>query len=142
FPLRAVDLTTEEFLTMFKRVLSRAGKGGELPCTVLILDEVQVYIGDSETRSVIITETAEAICRQLDSQVMLVAAGQSALTSARMLNKLLDRFTIRIQLSDADVETVTRKVLLRKQPSSLEAISNLFANHAGEISRQLQGTKI
>ncbi len=142
FHLRTTDLTTEEFLSMFKRVLLRAGKGGQIPCTILILDEVQQYIGDSETRSVLITEIAEAVTKQLDSQVMLVAAGQSALTGVKLLNKLLDRFTIRVQLSDADVETVTRKVLLRKQPSSLIPIAELLDTHAGEVSRQLQGTKI
>jgi hypothetical protein len=142
FPLRMTDLTTEEFLSMFKRVLLRAGKDGQMPCTILILDEVQQYIGDSETRSVLITEIAEAVSKQLDSQVMLVAAGQSALTGVKLLNKLLDRFTIRIQLSDADVETVTRKVLLRKQPAALTPIAELLDTHAGEISRQLQGTKI
>jgi hypothetical protein len=58
------------------------------------------------------------------------------------LHKLLDRFTIRIQLSDADVETVTRKVLLRKQPTTLGKIAELLDTHAGEVSRQLAGTKI
>lgn len=142
FPLRTTDLTTEEFLAMFKRVLRRAGKDGQLPCTLLILDETQQYIGDSETRSVLITEIAEAVCKQLDSQVMLVAAGQSALTGVKLLHKLLDRFTIRIQLSDTDVEAVTRKVLLRKQPTGIQPIADLLDTHAGEISRQLQGTGI
>jgi hypothetical protein len=142
FPLRTSDLTNEEFLTMFKRVVRRAGKDGQLPCTLLVLDETQQYIGDSETRSVIITDIAEAVCKQLDSQVMLVAAGQSALTGVKLLHKLLDRFTIRIQLSDTDVEAVTRKVLLRKQPTAIQPIAELLDTHAGEISRQLQGTGI
>ena len=113
-----------------------------MPCTILILDEVQQYIGDSETRSTLITEISEAIQKQLDSQVMLVCAGQSALTGIKLLHKLLDRFTIRIQLSDADVETVTRKVLLRKQPATLSKIAELLDTNAGEVSRQLEGTKI
>ncbi len=142
FPLRSSDLTTEEFLQATKRVLKRAGRDGRIPCTILILDEVQQYIGNSETRSVLITEAAEALCKQMDSQVMLVAAGQSALTGTSLLNKLLDRFTIRIQLSDTDVETVTRKVLLSKQPSALSPIAEMLAEHGGEVSRQLQGTKI
>ncbi len=142
FPLRAVDLTTEEFLQAFKRVLRRAGKDGQLPCTLLILDETQQYIGDSETRSALITEIAEAVCKQLDSQVMLVAAGQSALTGVRLLHKLLDRFTIRIQLSDTDVEAVTRKVLLRKRETAKNSITEILDTHAGEISRHLQGTAI
>lgn len=142
FPLRTTDLTTEEFLQAFKRVLRRAGKDGQLPCTLLILDETQQYIGDSETRSTLITEIAEAICKQLDSQVMLVAAGQSALTGVKLLHKLLDRFTIRIQLSDTDVEAVTRKVLLRKRETAKNSITEMLDTHAGEISRHLQGTTI
>jgi hypothetical protein len=142
FPQRTADIATDEFLAMFKRVLTRAGKDGQIPCTILILDEAQQYIGDSETRSVLLTEIAEALCKQMDSKVMLVAAGQSALTGVRLLNKLLDRFTIRIHLSDTDVETVTRKVLLRKQPAALTSIAELFNTHAGEVSRQLQDTQI
>lgn len=142
FPLRTGDLTTEEFLSMVKRVLRRSGKDGQLPCTLIVLDETQQYIGDSATRSTLITEIAEAVCKQLDSQVMLVAAGQSSLSSVQLLNKLLDRFTIRIQLSDTDVETVTRKVLLRKQPSAKKTLATLLDSHAGEISRQLQGTAL
>jgi hypothetical protein len=140
FPLRTSDLTSDEFLAMVKRVSRRAGKDGQLPCTLLILDETQQYIGDSETRSVIITDIAEAVCKQLDSQVMLAAAGQSALPGVPLLHKLLDRFTIRIQLSDTDVETVTRKVLLRKRETAKNSIAGLLGTHAGEISRQLQGT--
>src|SRR5205823_3605056 len=49
FPLRTSDLSTEDFLATFKRLLRRAGKDGQLPCTLLILDETQQYIGDSET---------------------------------------------------------------------------------------------
>jgi hypothetical protein len=142
FPLRTSDLATDEFLAMFKRVLRRAGKDGQLPSTLLILDETQQYIGDSDTRSVLVTEIAESVCKQLDSQVMLVAAGQSALTGVKLLHKLLDRFTIRIQLSDTDVETVTRKVLLRKQATAINAIAEMLDTHAGEISRQLQGTSL
>jgi hypothetical protein len=141
FPPRMTDLTSDEFLTMFQRVLRRHGKG-KLPCTILILDEVQQYIGDSETRSVLITDIAEVLAKQLDSQVMLVGAGQSALTGIRLLNKLMDRFLIRVQLSDTDVETVTRKVLLQKQPSARSEVQKLLDENAGEISHQLQGTKI
>lgn len=59
-----------------------------------------------------------------------------------LLNKLLDRFTIRVPLSDAEVEQVTRKVLLHKKPASVSEVRKLLDAHAGEISRQLQGTRI
>jgi hypothetical protein len=142
FPPRIADLTSTEFLAMFQRVLKRAGKGGKLPCTVFILDEVQQYIGTSVDRSVIITEIAEVLSKQLDSQVMLVGAGQSALTGQELLAKMLDRFLIRVQLSDTDVEVVTREVLLQKQPTARAEVEKLLSRHAGEVSRQLQDTKI
>lgn len=142
FPVKSEDLTNTEFVGMFKRVLKRAGRNGKMPCTILILDEVQQYIGDSETRSVLITDVAEAVSKELDGQVIVVGAGQAALTGVKLLNKLMDRFTIRIQLSDTDVETVTRKVLLQKKVSALSDIKGLLESHGGEVSRQLHGTKI
>jgi hypothetical protein len=142
FPVRTVDLTSTEFLSMFHRVLKRAGKGGKVPCTVFILDEVQQYIGTSVDRSVVITEIAESVQKQLDCQVMLVCAGQSALTGQELLAKMLDRFLIRVQLSDTDVEVVTREVLLQKKPTARAEVEQLLSRHAGEVSRELRDTKI
>jgi hypothetical protein len=102
-----------------KEALKLHGRDGRTPCVLLILDEVQQYIGESNDRSVLVTEVAEAVCKQLDSQVMIVGAGQSALTDVPLLQKLMDRFTIRVPLSDAEVEQVTRKVLLHKKPASV-----------------------
>ena len=142
YPPMARDITTEEFLRTVKEVLKLHGRDGRTPCTLLVLDEVQQYIGESNDRSVLVTEVAEAVSKQLDSQVMIVGAGQSALTEVTLLNKLLDRFTIRVPLSDAEVEQVTRKVLLHKNPASLGDVRRLLDTNAGEISRQLQGTRI
>lgn len=136
------DITTAEFLTTLKDALKLYGRDGRGPCTLLVLDEVQQYIGESNDRSVLVTEVAEAVSKQLDSQVMIVGAGQSALTDVPLLQKLIDRFTIRVPLSDADVEQVTRKVLLHKKPVAVAEIRKLFDIHAGEVSRQLQGTRI
>ncbi len=142
FPPQATDITTEQFLTVAKEALRLKGKDGRFPCTLLILDEAQQYIGDSQQRASLLTEVTEAVSKQLDSQVMVVAAGQSALTDIQLLTYLLDRFTIRVPLSDADVETVTRKVLLQKKPSAVTDVRALLDKNAGEISRQLQGTRI
>ena len=142
YPPMARDITTEEFLTTFKDALKLHGRDGRTPCTLLVLDEVQQYIGDSSDRSVLVTEVAEAVSKQLDSQVMIVGAGQSALTDVPLLQKLMDRFTIRVPLSDAEVEQVTRKVLLHKKPASVGEVRKVLDANAGEISRQLQGTRI
>lgn len=142
FPPQTTDITTEIFLRTAKAALQLTGRDGRLPCTILILDEVQQFISHSIDRSVLVTEVAEAVSKQLDSHVMIVAAGQSALTDQELLQKLLDRFTIRVPLSDAEVETVTRKVLLQKKPTAISDIRKVLDDHAGEISRQLQGTRI
>lgn len=142
FPPQATDITTEQFLLVAKEALKLKAKDGRLPCTLLILDEAQQYIGDSQQRASLLTEVTEAVSKQLDGHVMVVAAGQSALTEIQLLTYLLDRFTIRVPLSDAEVETVTRKVLLQKKPSAVADVRALLDKHAGEVSRQLQGTRI
>lgn len=142
FPPVSGDITTEEFLRMAKDALLTVGKDGQLPCTLLVLDELQQYVGDSHDRSVLVTEVVEALSKQMDSQVIVVGAGQSALTEVRQLQKLMDRCTIRVPLSDTDVETVTRRVLLQKNPTDVADVKKLLHDHAGEVSRQLQGTRI
>jgi hypothetical protein len=142
FPPQTSDITTEQFLTVAKEALRLRAKDGRLPCTLLILDEAQQYIGDSQQRASLFTEVTEAVSKQLDSHVMVVAAGQSALTDIPLFAYLLDRFTIRVPLSDAEVETVTRKVLLQKKPTAVAGVRALLDKHAGEVSRQLQGTRI
>ncbi len=136
------DLTTIEFLAMVRQVLAIKGKNGKAPCTALILDEVQQYIGSSPERSTLVTEVAEALSKQLDGQVIVIGAGQSALSEQQLLHKLLDRFTVRVQLSDTDVETVTRKVLLQKKPSAVAKVQDMLDKHDGEIARQLNDTQI
>lgn len=139
FPLRTTDISTAEFIEAARRALS---SDGELPLTILLLDEAQQYIGESTDRAVTFTEVVEAIQTQMDSRVMLVASGQSALTGTQLLQKLLHRFPINVQLSDADVEAVTRKVLLQKKPSGVEPVRNVLNRNPGEISKHLQGTRL
>lgn len=131
FPPQATDITTEQFLLVAKDALKLKAKDGRLPCTLLILDEAQQYIGDSQQRASLLTEVTEAVSKQLDSHVMIVAAGQSALTEIQLLTYLLDRFTIRVPLSDAEVETVTRKVLLQKKPSAVADVRTLLEKQCG-----------
>src|SRR5205085_11682874 len=108
--------------------------------------EVQIYIGDSQDRAGAITEIAETLAKEFDQRVMLVGAGQSALQGTFQSNpqlvRLLDRFTIRVQLDDNDVETVTRKVLLRKKADARQPIEQCLDEHDGAVARQLADTKI
>lgn len=134
------DVSTDEFIRIIREVLLRKS---QIPCTVLVLDEIQLYIGDSKQRSSDVQEVAEALCKQLDSRVLLIGAGQTALAASMpLLQRLQGRFTIPVELSDTDVETVTRRVVLAKKADKRKAIEDVLGVHAGEIDRQLSGTKI
>lgn len=136
------DIGTSDFIRIAKEVLLMQGQG-KIPLTVIILDEVQHYIGDDKDKSRHITELTEALNKQMDSKVLVVAAGQNALSSdTPQFAWLRDRFTIPVQLSDADVETVTRKVLLAKKPEAVNLLKEELAKQSGEIERQLVNSRI
>ena len=142
FPPRSGDLTTEEFVALARKALCFGGKDEALPLTALVLDEAQQYIGNSDERSAVFTEMAEALQTQFDGRVVLVASGQSALSATPALQKLRDRFRTHVELTDADVEKVTREVLLRKKPSAGPEIERMFADREGEVSRHLRDTRL
>ena len=140
FPQLSTDISTQQFVEAARKALSA---DGDLPLTLVVLDEVQQYINEAHDRSAAITEVAEALQTQFDSRVMLAGAGQSALSAGtQALMWLRDRFRMTIELTDADVEAVTRKVLLSKKPSAIPAIEQMFDSHAGEIARHLQATRV
>lgn len=142
------DLTTEEFVALARKALNHGAEadrpnddGDPLPVTALVLDEAQQYIGDSGARAAVFTEVAEALQTRFEGRVMLVASGQSALSGTPTLQKLRDRFRLKVELTDADVEQVTRQVLLRKKASAVEPIRKMFADREGEVSRHLRDTR-
>ena len=139
YPVTGSDISTNQFIDMIRKALSA---DDTLPLTILVLDEVQQYIADDSDRAVLITEAAEAIQTRLDSRVMLVASGQSALSNTPNLQRLRDRFTITAQLSDTDVEAVTRKVILSKKASANSKVEELLERHSGEIDRHLKDSKL
>lgn len=140
FPRPDEDITTADFISVCKKSLAQNGK---LPPTLIVLDEVQQYINQDSDRAGTIVELAEALQSQFDNKVMLVAAGQSALTAGMdALSWLNDRFLIKCQLTDAAVETVTRKVLLQKKPSAEAEVKALLTQHSGEVGRHLEDSKL
>ena len=117
------------------------GEKGNLPCTLLVVDEVQQFIGEKIPRAMDLQEIAEHCCTKLNQRLLLVGTGQSALNTTPSLQRLQARFAVRVQLSDTDVESVIRKTVLRKKPEQESAITNcLDANH-GELARHLQNSR-
>ena len=138
FP-RPNDITTDEFVTALQDALA---PDGEMPCTVIILDEVQQYIGDDTGRSFVVQEVVEACSKRFGDRPLFLGTGQTALSGTPALQRLQGRFTVNVELSDTDVETVTRRVVLAKRPDRVNDIRATLDGNAGELARHLVGTKI
>lgn len=117
------------------------GEKGNLPCTLLVVDEVQQFIGEKLQRAMDLQEIAEHCCTKLNQRLLFVGTGQSALSTTPSLQRLQARFAVRVQLSDADVESVIRKTVLRKKPEQESAISKCMEANQGELARHLQNTR-
>jgi hypothetical protein len=133
------DITSDEMIKAIKEALS---KDGNLPLTLIVIDEVEQYIGDSTQRAMDVQEVVEACSKQIGSKLLFIATGQTAVTGTALLKKLEGRFTVRIELSDADVDAVVRKVILAKKPDTIEEIKKIMDKNIGEISRHLSSTSI
>jgi hypothetical protein len=132
--------TIDDALDVVKQIF---GRDGQLPCTLLVVDEIQQFIGDKVQRANDVQEIAEHVCTDLGSRLLLVGTGQSALHSATpALQRLQARFAVKVQLSDTDVESVIRKTVLRKKPEQEAAIANCMSANQGELARHLQNTRL
>ena len=138
FP-RSADITTDECIGALKDTLA---PGGEMPCTVVILDEVQQYIGEDTGRSYVVQEVVEACSKRFGDLLLFLGTGQTALSGTPALQRLQGRFTVNVELSDHDVETVIRRVVLAKRPDRTGDVQAALDASAGEIDRHLTGTRI
>ena len=133
------DISNDALVSALQDVLA---PGGEMPCTVVILDEVQQYIGEDMSRSYVVQEVVEACSKRFRDRLLFVGTGQTALTGTPALQRLQGRFTVNVELSDTDVETVTRRVVLAKRADRINDVRGALDANAGEIDRHLVGTAI
>ena len=138
FP-KPADVTTDDFVVALQDTLA---PGGAMPGTVIILDEVQQYIGDDTRRSYVVQEVVETCSKQFADRVLFVGTGQTALTGTAALQRLQGRFTVNVELSDNDVETVIRRVVLAKRPDRTDEIQATLDGSSGEVDRHLRDTAI
>lgn len=139
YPARQTDVDNTE---MVQAIHDALAVDGQMPCTLIALDEVQVYINEMTDRTRVIQEIAEACRTKFGGRVLLVATGQSALSGTPQLQKLQDRFRVIVHLSDEDVETVIRKIVLQKKPAAAPRVGKILDENGGEIQRHLAGTKL
>jgi hypothetical protein len=131
------DISNTEMTDAMNQAFAREDK---FPLTVIVLDEVQQYIGEDSRRAGDVQEVVEECCKGIGGKLLFIGTGQTAVTGTPNLKKLEGRFTIRVELSDADVEAVIRKVVLAKKPDAIREIENVMEVNSGEISRHLANT--
>ncbi|MFA7553122.1 MAG: BREX system P-loop protein BrxC [Spongiibacteraceae bacterium] len=136
---RVDDVSNDQMVEAIKDALSINGK---FPLTLIVLDEVQQYIGNDAGRAFQIQEAVETCCKHFGGQLLFVATGQNALSGMANLQKLMGRFQVPVQLSDTDVDSVIRKIILQKKSSSLPNVEKVISDNLGEISRHLSASKI
>jgi hypothetical protein len=127
---------------MHKIITESLSVEGKFPLTLVVMDEVQQYIGESSEKSILVQEMVEDCSKSFKGKLLFVATGQTAITGTSFLKKLEGRFTVRVELSDADVDSVIRKVILSKKPEVIAPLEELLNKHQGEISRHLGNTAI
>lgn len=142
FPM-VEDIDRAQMLDVMEDVLRlQSNSTGKLPLTLIVLDEMQQFINDDNKIAEQVQYIAEDCASRFSSHVLVAATGQAALTANPTLQKLIDRFSITVALSDTDVEAVVRKVVLRKKADKVADIEAALGNVAGEIDRQLGGTRL
>jgi len=131
------DISDEELVTTIKQLLFVDGK---MPLTLVVLDEIQQYIGHYPSRTYKIQLVAETLCNHFKSRLILVGTGQSALGDTPDLQPLMARFSLNIPLTENDVDRVIRKNILAKNSTAEPPLRDYLSGEAGEIARHLQGT--
>lgn len=138
FP-QVTDITSEQMVSAIDAALAR---DGEFPLTLVVLDEVQQYIGSDAEKAFQVQEVTETLSKHFNGRLLFVGTGQSALSGMPNLQRLMGRFPVQIMLGDWDVENVTRQIILAKKPSTQPAVESVWRANLGEISRHLRGTKL
>lgn len=137
------DISDDDLRSTMADVLAlQSTTPGKLPLTLLVFDELQQFIAEDPVRTLQVQDMVEACSARFGSRLLFVATGQSALQATPQLQKLQGRFSVRVTLSDTDVEKVVREVVLRKAPDKVATLRSLLDGASGEIDRHLAGTKI
>lgn len=137
------DLSLADTMKVVDKVLRGVStEPGRFPCALVVLDEMQQFINEDPDRAQQVQLLIERCSRSFGGQLLIVATGQSALQATAILQKLIDRFDVQVQLSDADVEGVIRQVVLAKRQDHVGELVHVLDAASGEIDRHLAGARI
>lgn len=133
------EVSNDEMVTAIRAALTR---NGQFPRTLIAIDEVQQFIDESAERALAVQEAIEECCKRFGASLLVVGTGQAAMGGSTQLRKIRARFPIEVQLSDTDVDTVVRQLVLRKRPDKTAVLRSMFEKYSGEVSKHLAGTRI
>ena len=133
------DISSDEMLKIIRQALT---KMGSFPLTLVVLDEIQQFIGDNFERADAVREATEACCKGFGGRLIFIGTGQSAISGTANLKHLMGRFAVSVELDDGDVTKVIRQVILAKNPHAKTHIEQMMQTNLGEISRHLTDTTI
>jgi hypothetical protein len=89
------DVSSDEMTKVIRQVLTRDCK---FPLTLVVLDEVQQYVGGDAQRASEVQEVAEACSKNFAGKLLLVCTGQDDVTDATNMHNLEARFPVRVRL--------------------------------------------
>lgn len=138
FP-QVTDVTSDQMTTAIADALT---VDGHFPLTLVVLDEVQQFIGADAEKAFQVQEVTETLSKHFNGKLLFVGTGQSALSGMPNLQRLMGRFPVQVMLGDWDVENVTRQIILAKKPTAMPEVEHVWRANLGEISRHLRGTKL
>jgi hypothetical protein len=141
FPPPSADGITVDDMERLVREALKVGRP-ELPLTLIVVDELQQFLGQNQEMTLKVQNIAERLSSRFQGRVLLVATGQQALTDLPYLQKLFDRFPLAVSLTEADIDTVIRRTVLRKKPEASQQLKEMLDRVSGEVHRQLQGSKL
>jgi hypothetical protein len=137
------DISTDDLFRVITHVLeTKSSKPDRLPLTLVVFDELQQFLGGDTKKADELLSVVEDISARFESRLLFVATGQSEMGATSELQRLQDRFRVRVTLGVTDVETVVRRVVLAKKPEAVAPIQSVIGQVRGEIDRQLGGTAI
>jgi hypothetical protein len=137
------EIGSDELLSSLRAVLAPfTSKPDRLPLVLVVLDELQQFLAEDPNRTLEVQDIVERCSEEFEGRFLFLGTGQMQLGATPALQKLRDRFTVQIALSDSDVDRVVRAVVLRKDPTGVAEVAKVLEQASGEINRQLGGTKI
>jgi hypothetical protein len=143
YPTNVSEIGSDEFVATLLDVLAQETSiPGRLPLVLVVLDELQQFLAEDPKRTLEVQDIVERCSSELEGRLLFVGTGQMQLGATPALQKLRDRFTVQVALSDSDVDRVVRSVVLRKDPTRVAEVARVLDHASGEINRQLGGTKI